>query len=267
MLVSCLLPTYGRIPRFTYLIEEAVESFLRQTYQDKELIICNDTPGQHLIFHHPQVRVINASHRFHTLGEKLHFMLEKAKGDYICRWDDDDISLPWRLSYSVAKIYGMSPRHDSQFDFTYGKPLLKEWRPENHWYCPRGGQPSITTNPGNTHIAAIWHRSVIFEAGVKYPGFECPSGLEDQTFTRHLRSLGYPQHGDILPMEDIFYLYRWGVSNNHLSGKGGGDTMQHTYADIGAVPPLQGEFVIKPQWHSNHSADIQEAIDYLRGKA
>lgn len=271
MLVSCLLPTYGRIPRFTYLLEEAVESFLRQTYPDKELIICNDTPGQRLIYHHPQVRVINANDRFPTLGEKLHFMLEKANGDYICRWDDDDISLPWRLDYSVAKLYNLTWKPSnigtSHMLSQHKNPILKEWRPENHWYCPRGGVPSVTTNPGNTHIAAIWHRSIILDVGVTYPGCSCPSGLEDQTFTAHLRSLGYPMFGDVLPVEDIFYLYRWGVSNNHLSGQGGGETMQTTYRSIGAVPPLQGEFEIKPQWHRNYLADIQEAIDYLRGKS
>lgn len=265
MLVSCLLPTYNRIPRLTFLLEEAIECFIRQSYKEKELIICNDTPGQTIKFIHPQVRVINRSYRFPTLGEKLHWMLEQAQGEYICRWDDDDLSLPWRLSTSVARLYGdtSSPR-----DYAAPKttPLHKEWRPENHWYFPKGGLIEETKHPGNTHIAAIWHRDIILNAGVKYPGRPCPSGLEDQTFTSHLRSLGYPNFGDLLPLEDIFYMYRWGTGSCHLSGKGGGETMQRTYAELGTRQPLQGEFTIEPRWHGNYLADVHDAIEYARAK-
>ena len=48
-MISCLMPTYNRIPGRQFLIDEALESFLLQDYEDKELIICNDTPGQKLL--------------------------------------------------------------------------------------------------------------------------------------------------------------------------------------------------------------------------
>lgn len=235
MKVSCLLPTYNRFPSIGYIVEEALQSFLQQTHDDKELIILNDTPGQSLSFNHPQVRVINASYRFPTLGEKLHWMLEQAQGEYICRWDDDDISLPWRLSKSVAMLNGG-----------------KEWRPENHWYFPKGGPMSQTKYPGNTHIMAIWHRDIILDTSVKYPGRYCASGYEDQTFNQHLRSLGYPQYGTLLPLEEIFYLYRWGIQPNHLSGKGGGDKMQQTYDSLANESIAKVEFDIKPRWQADY---------------
>lgn len=236
MLVSCLMPSFNRFPHLSHLVNEAVECFLRQTYTNSELLICNDTPGQHLVFDHPRIRVINTNFRYPTLGAKLHWMLTQANGEYICRWDDDDISLPWRLELSVERLRA-----------------TQEWRPENHWYYPRGGVLTETKHPGNTHIMAIWHRNIILNAGVDYPGMSCPSGLEDQTFTRHLRSLGYRQLGDLLPLDQIFYLYRWGVQPNHLSGRGGGDTMQRTYEDLnkGIVP---GEFHIKPMWQLDYTS-------------
>lgn len=71
MRVSCLCPTYNRAPNLLHLVEEAIESFSRQDYPDKELIVCNDTPGQQLEFSHPQVRVLNVPERFATLSDKI----------------------------------------------------------------------------------------------------------------------------------------------------------------------------------------------------
>lgn len=243
MLISCLLPTFNRYPYLAYLVEESVECFLRQTYADRELIILNDTPGQNIQFYHPKVRVINTNFRYPTLGEKLHWMLQQAQGEYICRWDDDDLSLPWRLETSMNYLQGG-----------------KEWRPENHWYDPKDGELSITKHPGNTHIMSIWHRDIILDTGVTYPGKPCPSGLEDQTFNQHLWNLGYPRYGTMLPIEEIFYLYRWGTGSQHLSGAGGGDVMQRTYEKLATTTVTLGHFDIKPRWHTDHLARVNEAI-------
>jgi hypothetical protein len=248
MLVSCLLPTFNRYPTLSYLLEEAVECFLRQNYANKELIICNDTPGQTLRFNHPQVRVINAAQRFPTLGEKLDWMLRQAQGDYICRWDDDDLSLPWRLSHSVSRLFGQFIRPGKTWEWTppSKQPDLAEWRPENHWYDPKGGQMTETKHPGNTHIMSIWHRRLILGVGMNYPGKACPSGEEDQTFNQHIWSLGYPRHGDLLPLEDIFYIYRWGTGSKHLSGRGGGQIMQESYEKLAEDTTYCGEWEINP---------------------
>jgi hypothetical protein len=185
-------------------------------------------------------------------------MLEQAQGNYICRWDDDDISLPWRLSYSVAKLFGATPpkgtlRGMSQWrwDPPSGFPTLMEWRPENHWYFPKGGKLQETKHPGNTHIMSIWHRDLILKQNVAYPGRVCPSGYEDQTFNQHLFKLGYPRYGDILPTPYMFYLYRWGTGSLHLSGKGGGERMQQTYRELADTPIVEGTFDLKPRWHTD----------------
>jgi len=260
MLVSCLLPTYNRIPKLAHLLNEAIESFLRQTYQHKELILLNDTPGQVLRFDHPQVRVVNSTTRFATLGEKLHFMMEKAQAEFICRWDDDDISLPWRLSASVARLFGHTTCHREYFPPKNSRPALKEWRPENHWYDDRGKLLSMTRHPGNTHIMSIWHRSLIEDTGVQYPGAACPSGHEDQTFNRHIWSLGYPRFGDLLEPEDMFYLYRWGTGSRHLSGA----DMQANYNLLGQEFITYGEFNLTPGWLHDHIKRAADAARKLR---
>ena len=59
MLVSCMMLTYNRFTHPIHLVDEALASFLLQDYLDKELLICNDTPGQAIVFKHPRVKIFN----------------------------------------------------------------------------------------------------------------------------------------------------------------------------------------------------------------
>jgi glycosyltransferase involved in cell wall biosynthesis len=264
MLVSCLLPTFNRFPHLPYLLGEAVESFLRQDYPHAELLICNDTPHQVLALPphlrtDERIRLYNLPNRFPTLGAKLHWMLQMSQGEYICRWDDDDISLPWRLSYSVEQLRFPTVRTERQ-----------EWRPEQHWLWQgnsqlRGRITQRSDNPGNTHIMSIWHRDIL--QGATYPGTPCPSGLEDQTFNSVIRKLGYPHLGSTIPDDKIFYLYRWGVSSNHLSGLGGGERMNRTYREIGEAQIFTGSYVIEPQWHHDYTAMAAQACKTFAPKS
>lgn len=90
---SVCMCTYDR----PELLAEAVESFLRQTRTDTELVIVNDRDGQEIIVDHPRVRVINVPDRFPFLGTKRKFTAEQARGKYLLFWDDDDIFLPHHI--------------------------------------------------------------------------------------------------------------------------------------------------------------------------
>ena len=74
MLVSCLMPTYKRMPKAKAVVEESLQSFIQQDWPEKELIIVNDCPGQTLVYNHPHVRVVNLPYRAHSLGEKLNIV-------------------------------------------------------------------------------------------------------------------------------------------------------------------------------------------------
>jgi glycosyltransferase involved in cell wall biosynthesis len=241
MKVSCLMPTYNRCPHQQFLIDEAVRSFLLQDYEDKELIICNDTPGQRLIFSQPGVRVFNLSTRFPTLSDKLEWMIGEATGDVLCRWDDDDICLPHRLTYSMNKL---------------GVGL--EWRAENYFYCPME-ETIYVEGPGNTHCMAVWRREVLDAIGGYPPK---ASGWEDQAFNQALHRAGISEFtGEVIPAEDIFYLYRWGVSDRHLSGSGGGpEGLQRHYDSIGNRPIAKDMFDINPKWHQDYTARAEEGL-------
>ena len=99
-MISVLTSTYNRVEK----LNELIYSFLKDTYEDKELIIVNDLPEQELIFDHPQVRIINMPSRFESLGEKRNFLLEMASGEYVTFADDDDIFLPHHLTRFVAAM-------------------------------------------------------------------------------------------------------------------------------------------------------------------
>lgn len=100
--VSCCMPTYGRSVE---VLNESVQSFLDQDYPgDKELVIYNDHEGIEFVFDHPEVRIVNSKMREASLGEKYNKTVGFAKYDYIVLWDDDDIYLPHRLSYSMENM-------------------------------------------------------------------------------------------------------------------------------------------------------------------
>jgi hypothetical protein len=238
MKISCLLPTYNRFPHEGHLVCEAVNSFLNQGYKDKELIVCNDTPGQEIWFNHPSVKILNVPERFETLTHKLRFMIAHADGDAFCRWDDDDISLPWRLALSSRNMEGKD-----------------EWRCEKHFYSENNHIKKITMYPGNSHNMSIWSRTVLAKFGNGYPMHSQVMGDEDQTFNRALVQMGYPINGEEIDPKMIFYIYRWGVSSNHLSAN------MNKWKQIGQAPVVKGSFKIEPQWQLNY---VKQMSDYLR---
>ena len=102
--VSCIMPTFGR----PELVSEAVWCFHSQDYQNKELVLVNDCAGQTFIGNWPNVRIINLQSKFATLGEKRNYAIDQSSGDVLFVWDDDDISLPWRLSFTITEMLRLS---------------------------------------------------------------------------------------------------------------------------------------------------------------
>lgn len=89
-------------------LEEAIESILKQTYQDWELIMCDDGSQDNTYevatsFSKKYENIIVfQNERNRGLNYTLNRCLEKASGKYIARMDGDDISLPTRLEKEVA---------------------------------------------------------------------------------------------------------------------------------------------------------------------
>lgn len=99
--VSAIMPTRGR-PEFALL---ALGSFLCQSYPDKELIILDDedSPSFPDGVTLPTVRYFRNARRL-TVGKKRNLCCERAGGEIILHFDDDDWSSPHRMLAQVRRI-------------------------------------------------------------------------------------------------------------------------------------------------------------------
>lgn len=235
-LVSCVCPTYDRPPTKQFLLEEAIESFLRQTYPNKELLVINDCPDQELVCDAPGVRVVNVPARYDSLGEKYNAGIALARGDLIANWDDDDISLPWRLSLAVERMA----------DADY-------FNPRSFWFM-QGDTPSAEPAWSVGHNLSLFRRSA-FDAAGGYPPISM--GVDqamDKAFRGNPECRVKPADGDDeLKREDLSYIYRWGVSQHHLSA-----TPDENYWNrIGERPVQAGRFVLRPHWRQDYALEVR----------
>jgi glycosyltransferase involved in cell wall biosynthesis len=100
-MVSAIMPTGGR-PNY---VRHAIDMFLGQTWQNKELIIVDDSlPDRQLPYiHDRRIRHIRLHDPMQT-SAKHDLALGLAMGDYICYWDDDDWYSPRRFERQVHHL-------------------------------------------------------------------------------------------------------------------------------------------------------------------
>jgi len=114
--ITALMLYYGR----KAFAEESFESFLKQTYPNKRLIIVNDHPDPVWFDRdYPNVKVYNCRpDTFRNLNEKYNFAFSLIETDWWCPWETDDIWLPCHLTNLVANI----PAEQSEFPKKIGVP-------------------------------------------------------------------------------------------------------------------------------------------------
>ena len=100
-LVSCIMPTYNR----RGFVCRAIEYFLRQDYPHRELIVVDDGEDcvADLMVRDPRVSYYRLPARW-PLGAKRNFACEKALGELIVHWDDDDWMASQRISFQVEAL-------------------------------------------------------------------------------------------------------------------------------------------------------------------
>lgn len=105
--ISVLMGTYYQSSDLT-LLRRSVVSILAQDEPSFELLICDDgsTPSAMSLLNElaetdSRIRLLRVGNRF-TLPEKLNTCLERARGNYIARMDDDDFSHSDRFSKQLA---------------------------------------------------------------------------------------------------------------------------------------------------------------------
>lgn len=97
--ISVIMGIYNCAPT----LQEALDSLYAQTYQDFEIILCNDGSKDNTYElalenqkKHPNIVLLNNPHNM-GLNQTLNNCLEAAKGEYIARMDGDDLCMPNRF--------------------------------------------------------------------------------------------------------------------------------------------------------------------------
>ena len=250
--VSCWCPTYGRVE----CLKEAIQSFLNQDYKGpKELVILNDYEGQTL--HLPEglpdnIRLINVKEKIKPLGKKFNETIKLCKGDVLVCWDDDDIYLPNRISYSVANMpKGVMHTRYIITEDAKGHMEVSAIDHVNKWPV--------------AHPTHAFTRELFDEVG----GYTESDWVGvDQLFMRKLEAkFGgvYDQHVDL---DDIFIIYRFGV--NGIYNTSDCNIMSENTSDIvttkleeqvknGVVPT--GDIVITPGWKHDYVGIAKKIVE------
>lgn len=102
--VSICIPTYNRANFLIY----AVDSVLRQSYSDFEIIICDDGSTDHTSevisqWHDPRIRYIKHAANIGR-SQNMRSGFAAAAGTYFIKFDDDDALTPQFLEKTVAVL-------------------------------------------------------------------------------------------------------------------------------------------------------------------
>lgn len=237
MRISCVCLTFGR----TALLEEALESFLRQDYPDKELVIFNTLVAQKLQFSHPQVKVVNHPARPSTIGETRNLAIEACSGELLLTYDDDDIYRGHYLSWLVGKL---------NQDWLWVKQASK--------FSMKDGRVQKMSGQANNQF--MFSRTAWRLVGA-YPTMDCG---EDITFFRAMRE---KVRGGVVPCQpsEIGFIYRFNEGQYSLSSFGRNQPGKLTGLQACArklvkrgVP--RGVVKLNPHWRHDYERIVREWI-------
>jgi len=227
--VSCMCPTYGR----TSLLEESIESFLRQDYPgDKELIIVNDLPAQTLRLHedYPNIKVVNLPERCRTLGHKRNEVANHTTKDLIITWGDDDIHLPSRISANVAT-------------WAEGKYVTEG---SYYFQC----HPNFSLKRSGLCGPFLMKRQDFFDLG----GIPDEDVGEDQSFLKLVRG-----KLEVVATSKTTFVYRWTTGRYHVSQHGfnngaWGKVATSVISAIIRGEEPSGDVILTPCWREDYEA-------------
>lgn len=104
--ISCIVPTYNRHE----LLCNCIQYYLDQTYDNKELIIVDDSTkrisdlNKRYITNLKRDDILYVNCPRTTIGNKRNQAIKISTGTIICFWDDDDIHKPLRLQRQLSQM-------------------------------------------------------------------------------------------------------------------------------------------------------------------
>jgi len=183
--LTVALPVYNAMP----YLPEAVESILRQTYEDFEFIIIDDgsTDGSWDYLSSLDDARLQTLHRENRgLGATLNQTIEMSRTEFYARMDADDVSLPNRLATQLA-IMAERPELSvlgTQVSFMAGARTLPARRmPLEHGAIRRQLVRGVS---GMCHASAMLRT----KAGRRVGGYRIQGAGEDFDFLLRMSEVG-----------------------------------------------------------------------------
>lgn len=150
-------------------LQEALDSLYAQTFQDFEIILCDDgstdntfdIAEQNLLEHPGKIVLIQNEYNC-GLNITLNRCLECAKGEYIARMDGDDISLPIRLEKEVNFL-------DTHPEYAIVSTPMIRFDSNGEFYRGKGGnaptKDSFIKGTPHCHAPCMVRREAYIEVG------------------------------------------------------------------------------------------------------
>lgn len=169
-LVSVLLPCYNA----EQYVEETIDSLLKQTYSNFEIIALNDCSTDktlailnELAKKDNRIKVFNNEQNL-KLIKTLNKGIELCNGEFIARMDSDDIALPRRFEKQVS-FFQENPDHDivsTQFStFKTGSDKLS---PHSNPIRNEELQAYLLFKSGICHPASMIRKTLFTELGFRF---------------------------------------------------------------------------------------------------
>ena len=200
--ISFMVPTWKR----PHLLEEALESFLRQTNENCEMVIINDDPTIKYEFDHPRVKIHNVP-KFTKFMEKLKFGFDACRYTHMYRLDDDDLLLPNACDTALREIHA--------------NPDFDHYNAAQHWYV---GVNQVDHNGLGSAVNTGNIFAKKFIDWLDWANAPEPPG-EDQWMVYYPDIKHYE-------FEEVTMIYRWGVSPAHLTHKPKNKTMDEFHKGV-----------------------------------
>lgn len=206
--VSVIVPCFNQ----GQYLDEAVESVLAQTYQDFEILVVDDgstdpdTARLLAEYERPKTRVFRTPNQ--GLARARNFLLERARGDYLCALDADDALEPTFLEKTVDVL----DRHPG---FTFVSCWLTMFGTESHLWCQDRCDLATLLAECTVLTAAPVRRRAVLDVG-GYDEKMPHAGYEDWDLWITLTERGH--EGTIVPEPLVRYRRHPGSMTAHTDG-------------------------------------------------
>lgn len=188
-------------------LPDAIESVLNQTYQDFELILCNDGStdktleiAQCYAKKYPERIVLIENKKNMGLNYTLNHCLRVARGKYIARMDGDDRSLPNRFQIEADYL-------DQHPEYVLVSANLEIFDDEGIWghtnFKAEPQPADLVKGSSFSHSACMVRKSVFDEVGGYSEGKRLMR-VEDKHLWHKIYAAGYKGRN----LDQVLYSYR-----------------------------------------------------------